>query len=100
MASTSASPRSLLPRSLTKERSILSLRTGNRLSWLSDEYPVPKSSMASCTPSAVRRCMVCRASSTGSMIELSVISNCSNRGGHTVLCKARATTWSSSGSWN
>ena len=54
--------------SRTNVRSILSLSIGKRFRCMSDECPVPKSSIASCTPSAFR------ASSVRSMSPMSPIS--------------------------
>ena len=45
-----ASSFSKVPSPSTNDLSIFRILTGNRLSWASDEYPVPKSSMARPTP--------------------------------------------------
>ena len=45
-----ASSFSKVPSPSTNDLSILRILTGKRFSWASDEYPVPKSSMARPTP--------------------------------------------------
>ena len=72
-ATISAPPRST-PSSSTKLLSILRMSSGNRWRWLSEEYPVPKSSMARVTPSSLSARSTRSAEAASFMSALSVIS--------------------------
>src|SRR5256885_181788 len=90
---TIAAPSRFVVMSCTNDLSILISRTGRRLRYVSDEYPVPKSSTAICTPVACSRSNV--SSASVAMMVRSVISRLSFSGG---TCQVRSSSATASGS--
>ena len=84
----------------TKDRSILSTRKGKRWSAVSEELPVPKSSITSHTPRS-RSCASAREAASGSVLStLSVTSRWSRSGASPERFSASATSWTKFRSWS
>ena len=81
-------------------RSILRMSIGNRLNDDSDEYPVPKSSIARSTPSDFSSCSRRTARSASAIITVSVISSASDDGGKPLASSDRRTSSTIVSDWS
>src|ERR1700683_3443838 len=78
--------------SRTNDLSIFTLSNGNIVSWLRDEYPVPKSSNATVMPMLLSWRSDGKHSDADSIRAVSVISSSNRSGSHPERARASATT--------